>query len=102
MRALHVVLCLGVACGAPAPAELPDAGPVIRTGSLPCDVAAVLAAKCQRCHTYPPMNRAPWPLLDYADTQAPRGSRLRWQRMAEVIEAGTIPQMPPAAEPQLD
>lgn len=34
-----------------------------------CDVAPILEARCQRCHTDPPKNGAPFPLLSYDDTQ---------------------------------
>lgn len=77
-------------------------GPNPATGDLPCDVSAVLVDKCQSCHQDPPRNNAPWALLTYEDTQMPYGNKgkLRWQRMAEVVEPGAIPSMPlPPAPP---
>lgn len=44
-----------------------DAGPP----HVPCDVEAVLKAKCQACHSSPPANGAPFPLLTQADFLAP-------------------------------
>src|SRR5262249_26789485 len=63
---------------------------------LPCDVANVLKARCQTCHTNPLTGGAKFPLLTYEDTQVPFGTtgRLRWQRMAEVIEPDGLPHMP--------
>lgn len=71
-------------------------------GDLPCEVAAALR-KCQTCHQAPPKNHAPWPLLTYEDTQAPFGMTglRKWQRMAQVIEPGNLPHMPPNSAPQL-
>ncbi len=65
-------------------------------GDLPCDVGAVLAAKCQTCHGAPLAKGAHFPLLTYEDTQKILGttSKLKWQRMAEVIELGATPHMP--------
>jgi hypothetical protein len=79
----------------------PAAGSV--EGDLPCDVAAVLAARCQVCHTLPLKHHAPWPQLSYELVSQPFGNTglLRWQRMAEVIEPGTQPHMPPMCFPQL-
>ncbi len=90
---------------APVPdATVTDAGcpPGPSSGAFPCDVAAVLAARCQTCHQDPPLNRAPWSLMTYADTRRPFGTAglLRWQRMAQVIEPDAIPHMPPRSAPQ--
>lgn len=73
-------------------------------GDLPCPVAAVLAARCQPCHQRPPRHHAPWPLLSYENLTQPFGitSLHKWQRMAQVIEPGAQPHMPPARQPQLD
>jgi uncharacterized membrane protein len=72
-------------------------------GDLPCDVAAVLQARCQPCHQMPPLHHAPFPELSYEDLMMPYGiaGLVRWQRMAEVIEPGNSPHMPPRDAPQL-
>lgn len=85
---------LGITC-----APAPDGG------DLPCDVAAVLAAKCQPCHRSPPLNHAPWPLTSYEELSQPWGDfqstgLLKWQRAAQVT-AGALPHMPPLDHPQL-
>lgn len=108
------LLALALAgCTAPPPVAIPDASagadlamgcpPGPATGDLPCDVGAVLQAKCQPCHTIPRMNGAPFPLRSYEDTQQPLGTTglLRWQRMAQVIEPNNFPHMPPIGYPQL-
>ena len=70
-------------------------------GDLPCDVAAVLESKCQPCHTSPPANGAPFPLLTYEDLESPYGAgMLRWQRVAEVVEPDASLHMPPVVQPQ--
>jgi hypothetical protein len=73
------------------------------SGDLPCDVAGVLAAKCWPCHQMPPQHHAPFSELTYEDLVMPLGvtGLVRWQRMAEVIEPGNAPHMPPRDQPQL-
>lgn len=72
-------------------------------GDLPCPVAEVLQAKCQRCHQDPPLNHAPWPLKSFEDTQQPYGTtgKRRYERMAMVIEPDGVPHMPLGQAPQL-
>jgi hypothetical protein len=41
---------------------------------LPCDVAALLLAKCTSCHSNPPVAYAPMALMTYADLTAPSKS----------------------------
>jgi uncharacterized membrane protein len=36
---------------------------------LPADVDAVLERRCRKCHSRPPQNDAPFPLVTWADTQ---------------------------------
>ncbi len=71
-------------------------------GDLPCGVSAVFQAKCQPCHTAPPLNGAPFPLRTYEDLVSPfSDGLLRWQRVAQVIEPSGAPHMPPVVQPQL-
>lgn len=102
LRALRAVAALALAIigcggGGDQPAKYHNAcspGPTL--GDLPCDVGTVLHDKCQPCHQSPPLSGAKFPLLTYEDTQQPFGTtgKLRWQRMAEVIEPGSVPHMP--------
>jgi hypothetical protein len=68
------------------------------SGSLPCAVAAVLAARCQSCHQSPALFGAPMPLLTWADTQAipPKDTVPAWQAIKTKVSAGL---MPPGASP---
>ncbi len=58
---------------------------------LPCEIAAVIEAKCQRCHDDPPKNGAPFPLLTWEDTQRPYGTKLVYEAMLPAIETGFMP-----------
>jgi hypothetical protein len=109
MRALALALVCAAACTTQRAARINgdagacDTADAPRSGELPCDVAAVLKAKCQPCHQQPPKNHAPFPELTYQDLLMPYGTvgLLRWQRMSEVIEPGNAPHMPPRDQPQL-
>jgi hypothetical protein len=72
-------------------------------GTLPCEVAGALKAKCQLCHGTTPQFGAPMSLVSYADTQAPArsnpGSKV-WQLMRDRVQATTSP-MPPVGQPAL-
>src|SRR5687767_10924516 len=63
------------------------------SGGLPCEVAQVLAAKCQTCHRKPPVFGAPMSLLNYADTQIPSPSEqgIVWESMKNKIAKGLMP-----------
>jgi hypothetical protein len=41
------------------------------SGGLPCEVNALLVARCQQCHSNPPVFGAPMPLVTRADLLAP-------------------------------
>lgn len=65
---------------------------------LPCEVAALLAAKCISCHTDPPANYAPEALLTYADLTAPSKSdpaKSNAVKALERMKSASSP-MPPA------
>jgi uncharacterized membrane protein len=61
------------------------------TGDFPCEVHAVLVARCHECHQSPPIMGAPFPLLTYEDTRQPYGTKKRWQVMKTAIESGFMP-----------
>lgn len=48
---------------------VPDGG--FSHDGLPCDVAALLSARCNTCHSSPPTQGAPVSLLSYSDLMAP-------------------------------
>ena len=66
-----------------------------------CDVEPILQAHCQRCHTEPPENGAPFALLTHADTQ--EGNPHRYEQMAAVLEQDFMPpqwlEVDPPVEP---
>lgn len=80
---------------------------VADTGDYPVEVFEILRDQCHRCHTEPPRNGAPFPLLTVDDAEAPycqpdaegvcevvEPQVPRWQRMQLAVEPGATPQMP--------
>jgi hypothetical protein len=72
-----------------------------RTGDYPCDIFAIVHNNCHRCHQQPQKNGAPFPLLNYADTQqvylpaGPAGpQKLVFQQMYDQTRVGAVPRMP--------
>ncbi len=68
------------------------------------EVSAIVADRCQRCHASEPIFGAPFPLVDYAHTQAmSHGERIS-DRMIEQLVSGAMPPadstQPTAAERQ--
>jgi hypothetical protein len=63
-----------------------DAGP-----HLPCDVEAVLAAKCRRCHGSPTMQGAPFSLFTQADFLAPYAGSTVEARAVLALESDFMP-----------
>jgi uncharacterized membrane protein len=69
-----------------------------------CAVRLVLEAKCQRCHSAPPVHGAPFPLVAYEDTQVTnRRGEARFMAIAAVVADGFMPPafitLDPAVEP---
>ena len=58
---------------------------------IPCAVRRVIEAKCQRCHTDPPENGAPFALLTWDDTRAPYGRVPVYEAMLVAVESGFMP-----------
>jgi uncharacterized membrane protein len=57
-----------------------------------CAVQPILGLKCQRCHSAPPVEGAPFSLLTYDDTQVRDSQgKARYERMASVIDSGYMP-----------
>jgi hypothetical protein len=73
------------------------------TGSFPADVADVLTSRCQPCHTDPPLNGAPFPLLTYGDVHKllPGTAMPIYEEMYLLIQPGADPHMPYGNAPQL-
>jgi hypothetical protein len=76
---------------------------VDRSGELPCEVRAVLEAKCWGCHGSTLANGAPFPLVTYADTQAEfTAGVVIWERMQLAVESGFMPLSSSADGPLTD
>jgi hypothetical protein len=60
--------------------------------NLPCDVQAVLKARCQPCHQNPPLNGAPMPLLTWSDV---------YGKADEMHAKLSADEMPPPGAPDL-
>ncbi len=74
------------ACGPTPPSEM-DAG----SPHLPCDVQAVLAARCHSCHGSPQAQGAPFPLLTQADFLAPYFSSTVRETAIRAIQTDAMP-----------
>src|ERR1041385_262789 len=69
--------------------------------AFPCDVEAVLEAKCQRCHNskaeldrcYPEKTclKGPFPLLTWSDTHQIYGEKPIFERMYDAVLSGFMP-----------
>ena len=133
MKPLRAVLWVAacswaVACGAERTSGLPvdpghgmnppDAGPVSCSNTsagafLPCDVEAIVAVKCRRCHDEPAALepclaqssclRAPFPLATPADTRRDLGGGTRViDLLAKVIESGEMPYQSDSIQPPVE
>jgi hypothetical protein len=91
---------LGSACSSKSqpPAADPgsDAGV---SGDIPCDANHVLETVCQKCHSAPPQNMAPFSLVTFADTHASNGGKPIWQYMETAVANGVMPLPPVDIEP---
>ena len=61
---------------------------------IPCDPKTVLQNVCQKCHSSPPQNSAPFPLVSYDDTQVVMSGKPVWMYMRTVLQTGVMP-LPP-------
>jgi uncharacterized membrane protein len=62
--ALLQAACSGDSSDPPSGTKLP-----IEAAYFPCDVERIMQNVCQQCHSDPPVNGAPFPLVRYQDTQ---------------------------------
>jgi hypothetical protein len=64
---------------------------------IPCDPKRVLETVCQKCHSAPPQNSAPFSLVTYDDTHvvnAITNGRPIWQYMLSAVQSGLMPLTP--------
>ena len=100
---------LGAACGSPNGEALPSmftsTNQAAEIGF--CDAAAVVEAKCVRCHSDPPAHGAPFSLDGYDAMTAPAPTasdpaRTRADRMRAAVESGEMPYTALALEPPVE
>ena len=83
-------------------ADFARCGASAASGTFPADVAAILSSRCQTCHTKPPVNDAPFPLLMYSDVHMLFADTIPiYQEMYMLIQPGGNPHMPFGDAPQL-
>jgi hypothetical protein len=76
-------------------ADFAKCGASAASGTFPADVAAILSSKCQTCHTKPPVNDAPFPLLMYSDVHMLFADTIPiYQEMYMLIQPDGTPHMP--------
>jgi hypothetical protein len=69
---------------------------------FPCDVQAVLEAKCHRCHTEPPENGAPFALLTWENTRVVYLDQPIYQRMLRAVTTEFMPLQALPLEPPVE
>jgi hypothetical protein len=65
---------------------------------IPCEPRLVLQTTCQRCHSLPPQNGAPFPLVRRSDVLASREGTVVRELMIQQLEAGRMPLTPVTME----
>jgi len=110
-RAAFALAALAVACSGPKPIErtTDDDVDTVVDASVPlaaptwCNVQAILASKCQRCHGAPTRYGAPFALVSYDDTQlTDKKGRPRFERIAKAIEQRSMPAQSIELEPPVE
>jgi hypothetical protein len=84
---------------------MPDDAGGVELGAVTwCQASAVLESVCQRCHTDPPVNNAPFPLVTYENTQAQYyTSELKiYEVMERVVSSNLMPLRPAALMPPVE
>jgi hypothetical protein len=63
----------------------------VADSGLPCQVDAVFAAKCRRCHTIPTRHNAPFVFLTWDDTRQDRQGLPLYQVIGRAVRSGFMP-----------
>ena len=63
--------------------------------TIPCEPRRVLQSVCWQCHVRPPVNQAPFSLIDRGDILARRGESTIREQMIDQVERQIMP-APPA------
>jgi hypothetical protein len=69
---------------------------------IPCDVQAVLDAKCRRCHGAVLQNEAPYHFMTIDQIHEVRGGRPVYDRMRTVLEDDFMPPVFAAFDPPVE
>jgi hypothetical protein len=81
----------------------PIIDPSISIPALPCAIETILVAKCQRCHSDPPQNTAPFKLTTWQDTQRRHAGTPIHRLMRNAVEKDLMPftflKLTPPVEP---
>src|SRR4051794_22858096 len=92
------------ALSAPGPLPTTNAPGAAQAAELPCDINAILATRCQTCHSPEPHYGAPMPLVTWADLQKPgtgeSATKKIYQLAQERIHSVDRP-MPPGSQPRM-
>ncbi len=104
---LVVAMLSAVGCSAPPGEAHAVSGDGQATESSFCAAFSVIARKCVRCHSSPPVNGAPFPLDSYEAVTAPSPTkdnpdRTRVDRMLGAVESDTMPYMGSKLDPPVE
>jgi hypothetical protein len=80
----------------------PPIDPNLVNPSFPCEIDAILEAKCRRCHTEPQQNGAPFPLLTWQDTQEEYFLTPIYKRMHNAVKTDFMPFVALPLEPPVE
>jgi hypothetical protein len=69
---------------------------------IPCDVAQVLATKCERCHSAEPEFAAPYEFSTIEHFHAVHHDRPLYERVVLVVETGFMPPLALQADPPVE
>ncbi len=84
--------------GGDAAADAPVVGGVDDSNLIPCAPRRVLQTVCQQCHTQPPQNGAPFPLVTRSNVVRSTADGQIRELMIQQIEAGRMPLNPVTIE----
>lgn len=96
------------ACGATGDAATPEPARPAESGAqeirddadeIPCGPRSVLRSTCQKCHSQPPTQGAPFALVTLSDIVATRSGSVVRDLMIEQLAAGRMPLTPVTLDP---
>jgi len=99
---LVMVVVAGIACSSTHTDESTSEEPLAHEGAdmIPCAPRRVLETVCQRCHSDPTLNGAPFPLVGRSDIMTKRWGVVVRELMIEELDARRMPLAPVTIEPE--